>query len=115
MRQGALRLVALTGALFALWALLGQRPPSQASLLPLTFAHADHQEVNCVDCHHEFVDATPRGPCLECHAEDPAVAHLLETQFHDLCRGCHVERLAAGLAAGPTRACAACHTADEAP
>lgn len=115
MRQGALVLAALTATAFLLWALIGRIPATEASLLPLTFAHAAHQDVNCVACHHEFVDATPRGPCLECHAEDPAVAHLLETQFHDLCRGCHVERRTAGLAAGPTRACGACHTPDEAP
>lgn len=115
MRRGAVLCLGLTAALFLSWALAGRAPRSDATLLPLTFAHADHQAVNCVDCHHEFVDATPRGPCLECHAADPAVAHLVEVQFHDLCRGCHVERLAAGLAAGPTRACGACHTADEAP
>ena len=90
-------------------------PASEEPLLPLTFAHADHQAVNCIDCHHEFVDSTPRGPCLECHKADPSVSHLIESHFHDLCRGCHVERLVAGLDAGPARACAACHTADEAP
>jgi hypothetical protein len=108
-------LAGLAAALFGLWALTGLAGPTKASLLPLTFAHADHQAVNCVACHHEFTDATPRGPCLECHAQDPTVAHLIETQFHDLCRGCHLERRIAGLGAGPTRACGACHTADEAP
>jgi len=110
-------LIVLVGALIAalLWLFASAVPPEQEPLLPLTFAHADHQAVNCIDCHHEFVDSTPRGPCLECHKADAEVSHLIETHFHDLCRGCHVERLAAGLDAGPARACAACHTADEAP
>ena len=115
MRRAALQLIAGLAGLFLLWVGVGALRTTDAALLPLTFAHADHQAVNCVACHHEFVDATPRGPCLECHAEDPAVAHLIEAQFHDLCRGCHVERRIAGLAAGPTRACGACHTADDAP
>ena len=84
-------------------------------LLPLTFAHADHVSVNCVLCHHNFIDRTGAGLCLDCHKTDPAVNALIETQFHDLCRDCHVEKQAQGKAAGPTRACDACHTADDAP
>ena len=115
MRLGALLAFALLTAAFLAWVGARVLPGEPEPLLPITFAHADHQEVNCIACHHEFVDATPRGPCFECHKEDPQVAHLVEEQFHDLCRGCHVERHAEGLAAGPTRACTACHTADTAP
>ena len=115
MKPGALVTFALLVLVFLAWVSARLLPGDAEPMLPITFAHADHQEVNCVDCHHEFVDATPRGPCFECHKADPTVAHLVEVQFHDLCRGCHVERLAAGLDAGPARACIACHSPDDAP
>jgi len=84
--------------------------------LPLTFAHADHGGENCLDCHHNFADDTGRGPaCIDCHKNDPNIAAVIELQFHDLCRGCHMARRAAGEPAGPTRACIACHVADERP
>jgi hypothetical protein len=104
-------LVALGGAFL----LLREQRAAHAPLLPLTFAHADHGEVNCTRCHHEFVDATPRGPCIECHKQDPALARRIEADFHGLCRGCHLERQLAGLDSGPTRACSACHQGDSAP
>ena len=81
-------------------------------MLPLTFAHVDHTEVSCVACHHDFADDTGPGLCLDCHKRDPTVAHLIEEQFHDLCRGCHAELAAEGEAAGPLRACNACHVPD---
>lgn len=84
-------------------------------LLPLTFAHADHLEVTCVACHHNFLDDTGQGLCFDCHKTDRSVSHLIETQFHDLCRGCHVEKQLAGEDGGPLRACLDCHVADDAP
>ena len=84
-------------------------------MLPVTFAHVDHTTVNCVLCHHNFIDHTGSGLCFDCHKNDPAVSAEIETQFHDLCRDCHVEQQAAGEEAGPTRQCDACHTADDAP
>jgi len=84
-------------------------------MLPLTFAHADHLTVNCLDCHHNFVDDTGQGLCFDCHKTDPAINALIETQFHTLCRDCHVEKQHLKENAGPTRRCSDCHTADEAP
>jgi len=84
-------------------------------LLPVTFAHVDHTTVNCVLCHHNYIDHTGSGLCFDCHKTDPTVNALIETQFHELCWGCHVERQAQGEDAGPTRQCDACHTADDAP
>lgn len=82
-------------------------------ILPMTFAHNDHVGVACATCHHEFVDGTTGSSCINCHLTDPKVSGIVETQFHDLCRSCHVDEQAAGEPAGPTRACAACHLPDD--
>lgn len=102
---GAVRLVQLGQA-----ELRRDRP-----MLPVTFAHADHVTVNCVVCHHNFIDQTGSGLCFDCHKRESTVSALVETQFHDLCMGCHEARQAAGEDGGPTRQCDACHTADDAP
>ncbi len=88
---------------------------AQAPLLPVSFAHTDHRAENCVDCHHNFVDRTGTGLCFDCHERSAEVGHLLETQFHGLCRGCHMERQVAGEPHGPTRRCLDCHVADSLP
>ena len=97
---------------FHLWQ---QTLRAKAPLLPLTFAHIDHRTVNCVDCHHNYVDTTGQGLCLDCHKTDPAVAALIESQFHELCMDCHLERQKALEDGGPVRSCVECHTQDEAP
>ena len=83
--------------------------------LPMTFAHADHRAQNCIRCHHDFADHSGQGLCLDCHLRDPKLRAQLETQFHALCRGCHVEQLRLGHDAGPTRRCLDCHREDDAP
>ncbi len=85
------------------------------NMLAVTFAHADHVEQNCVECHHNFVDDTGTGMCFDCHKTDPEVADLIEEQFHTLCRNCHIEKQAAGEAHGPTRQCLDCHVRDDKP
>jgi hypothetical protein len=84
-------------------------------ILPMSFAHIDHVAVNCVDCHHNFIDDTGGGLCMTCHVTNQDVWPLLENQFHDLCRGCHAEKAAEGIAGGPPRQCMACHTGDDLP
>ena len=84
-------------------------------ILPMTFAHADHVAVNCVDCHHNYVDDTGGGLCMNCHVTDPRVWPLLQNQFHALCRGCHEEKAALGEDGGPPRQCMECHLGDELP
>jgi len=83
--------------------------------LPMTFAHADHRAQNCIRCHHEFTDRSGQGLCLDCHLRDAKIRPLLETQFHALCRGCHVEQRRLGNTAGPTRRCYDCHHEDDQP
>ncbi len=115
--------IALPGTLLVLmvlatligWSVAG---PARAirERLPLTFAHADHSDENCLECHHNFADATGRGPpCIDCHKSDASVAASIEVQFHQLCRNCHVTRRAAAEPAGPTRVCRGCHTPDQRP
>lgn len=89
--------------------LVRQRP-----LLPLNFDHGVHGEVNCLTCHHDYADRSPAPPsgdrtCLFCHKKTPALAPRIEEDFHQLCRGCHLERVQAVHAAGPVRACQQCH------
>lgn len=83
--------------------------------IPMTFAHQDHSAQKCIDCHHNYVDQTGQGLCLNCHLRDQDVSFKLEQQFHDLCRGCHEEKQLAGQEHGPIRSCVACHTEDHQP
>ncbi len=85
------------------------------TMLAVYFAHADHMDQSCIACHHNYVDDTGSGMCFDCHKTDQEVAALIETQFHDLCRGCHIDEQAAGHEHGPTRHCVACHIPDTQP
>lgn len=107
----ALLLIAL-GTAFSAWQKAAR---SAAPLLPVTFAHNRHTGIRCVTCHHNYVDHTGLGLCFDCHKNDPSVADKMESQFHELCWGCHVERQLEGEPHGPTRACNGCHEADDEP
>jgi Class III cytochrome C family len=78
--------------------------------LPLTFPHDAHREVNCLLCHHNWVDHTGAGSCISCHRE-PAVAGRRSAAaiFHVFCRDCHTELAQQGHKHGPTRSCGTCH------
>ena len=108
-------LTALAAAGGYAWSLWQKQLRAERPMLDVTFAHIDHRPVNCVDCHHNFIDDTGQGLCFDCHKTDPAVNALIESQFHDLCRGCHLDHQLAGEDGGPVRRCIDCHTADEAP
>jgi hypothetical protein len=84
-------------------------------LLPMTFAHADHRDVNCVLCHHNFTDDTGSGLCIDCHKTNVDIRAEIEPMFHTMCRDCHVSKHADGEDAGPVRQCKHCHTTDEEP
>ncbi|MEM9532307.1 MAG: cytochrome c3 family protein [Pseudomonadota bacterium] len=85
---------------------------SPAPILPMSFAHRDHTTVHCAECHHNFVDDTGHAPCMLCHVTDKELWPMLEEQFHDLCRGCHVKLAAHGEPGGPPRQCIGCHVQD---
>ena len=101
---------ALAATQFVRQAQLDARP-----MLPLSFAHVDHRSVNCITCHHNFVDSTGQGLCIDCHKTNPKVAARIEPMFHTLCRDCHREKHSQGDDAGPVRRCSDCHIADDAP
>lgn len=83
--------------------------------LAMTFDHQTHGKQQCIACHHNFVDKSGQGLCLECHVATKGLRLELEEQFHGLCMGCHEEKQAEGEKHGPIRQCLACHTADELP
>ncbi|MNO44823.1 Class III cytochrome C family protein [compost metagenome] len=92
-------------------ALVRERP-----LLPLNFDHQLHGRINCLTCHHDYADRSPAAPtgdraCIFCHKRTPALAERIEQDFHQLCRGCHLQKVQSIHAAGPVRACRQCHTA----
>lgn len=83
--------------------------------LPMTFDHQTHGKQQCIACHHNYVDKSGQGLCLECHVTTKGLRLDLEEQFHDLCMGCHEEKQAEGVKHGPIRECLACHTEDKLP
>jgi predicted glycoside hydrolase/deacetylase ChbG (UPF0249 family) len=88
---------------------------SPEPILPMSFAHLDHVTESCIECHHNYVDDTGNDRCMYCHVRDAEIWPLLETQFHDLCQGCHTEKAALGEEGGPPRRCSACHLGDDLP
>ena len=83
-----------------------------APTLPLKFAHVAHAEQQCVECRHNYEDDTGQGLCIDCHYRDPELAALMHDQFHDLCRGCHLEKALSQEDHGPLRHCEDCHQED---
>ena len=117
MKPSAWIIAGIIVAAGSLWALreFQHKLRVAAPMLPVTFAHKAHQAVNCIACHHDYVDNSGQGLCFDCHKSDPEIQALIETQFHELCWGCHVEKQAEGEDHGPTRQCSACHEADQDP
>ncbi|MBS0421710.1 MAG: hypothetical protein JSR66_28635 [Proteobacteria bacterium] len=86
-------------------------PPTQPDKIAVIFPHDLHTSVNCVTCHHNYVDHTGTTACIECHRS--ARKDLLrssESEFHTFCRGCHTQLALDGQPKhGPTRSCGGCH------
>ena len=86
------------------------QPAATPSLLPVYFPHEKHTTVDCVTCHHNFIDKTGVGSCLECHrSSQPNLTQSAEATFHTFCRTCHADLAQTTDKHGPTRACSTCH------
>ncbi len=81
-------------------------------MLHVNFEHTTHKEVQCVSCHHNFIDTSGHGICYHCHKYHAEVAVSIEEMFHTFCRDCHRETKTEGEAAAPVRQCGTCHNRD---
>jgi hypothetical protein len=88
-------------------------PISRPDRIAVNFPHDRHDAVNCVTCHHNFVDHTGTMACIDCHrSERPDLTLSSEATFHTFCRDCHTQLAVEGRHHGPTRSCSACHQAE---
>ena len=86
-------------------------PAARPSSIAVNFPHESHTSVNCIACHHNFVDHTGVTACVDCHRSQRAdLPQSSEATFHSFCRGCHTQLALESERHGPTRACSACHT-----
>jgi Class III cytochrome C family len=80
------------------------------STLHAFFPHEKHRTVNCITCHHNFVDATGAGSCFDCHRSSrPDLPQASEATFHRFCRDCHRNLAIERSKHGPVRECSGCH------
>ena len=86
----------------------------------VTFPHGMHADMlDCLRCHHDYVDGRnlldedeleatdPAIRCASCHAGDATVD--LKRAFHQQCIGCHHQERKAGLST-PPELCGECHS-----
>ncbi len=86
------------------------QPVMLPPIVHVYFPHEDHRTVNCVTCHHNFVDQTGAAGCLDCHrSARPDLRQSGEATFHVFCRDCHRELALQGQKHGPVRECGVCH------
>jgi len=88
------------------------REPFAARAVPLRvdFPHDKHRAVECVECHHNFVDRTGSGSCYSCHRSARADLKVgAEARFHDFCLHCHRDPRPAFERHGPVTGCSTCH------
>ncbi len=87
-------------------------PTSRPDVIPVNLPHEKHMMVNCVECHHNFIDRTGMTACIECHRSGRHdLRRSSESTFHIFCRNCHMQRAVEGAPHGPTRSCSDCHEA----
>jgi hypothetical protein len=85
----------------------------RTAALPLEFDHAKHRPVNCVACHHNYVDGRGFDSCINCHRGPPPTIKVgIEARFHDFCLDCHRHPAKSLLDHGPPSGCWACHRPD---
>ena len=86
-------------------------PATTPAPLPAYFPHEKHTTVNCITCHHNFVDKTGIGSCIDCHRSSRSdLPESAEATFHTFCRTCHTELAQTTSKHGPTRSCSSCHS-----
>jgi hypothetical protein len=86
------------------------QPATTPAVLHAYFPHEKHRTVNCIACHHNFVDKTGAGSCYDCHRGTRAdLPQAAEATFHEFCRDCHRDRALQGTKHGPVRECSGCH------
>ena len=74
------------------------------------FPHENHRTVNCIECHHNFVDKAGAGSCYDCHRGTRAdLPQAAEATFHEFCRDCHRTLARDQSKHGPVRECSGCH------
>lgn len=117
-RHSRLVLAIVAGSLVALLALMpggtaqALREPfvRRSEPLVLDFPHDKHRAVNCIACHHNFIDRTGADSCISCHRSSRADLRLgAEARFHDFCLGCHRDPPAYLTGHGPVTGCVTCH------
>jgi hypothetical protein len=83
---------------------------SSPSPLHAFFPHEKHRTVNCIACHHNFVDKTGAGSCFDCHRSTRTdLPQGPEATFHVFCRDCHRNLAIERNKHGPVRECSGCH------
>jgi hypothetical protein len=116
-RHSALVLALVLGFALTLFAplsrgiVLALREPltKPTTSLPVEFPHEKHRAVDCVLCHHNFVDHTGEGDCYACHRNSPTIKLEIEARFHDFCLGCHRDPPRGLKHHGPVTGCDTCH------
>ena len=87
----------------------------RAQPLMVDFPHEYHGTVNCIACHHNFVDRSGADSCIPCHrSERPDLLLGAQARFHTFCMDCHrAEDLPKDGSGkhGPVSECSACHRA----
>lgn len=85
-------------------------PAARPDIIAVSFPHDSHVSVNCVVCHHNYVDHTGTTACIECHRSTRTdLPHSSESTFHTFCRACHTQLALDHEKHGPTRSCSGCH------
>jgi predicted CXXCH cytochrome family protein len=88
------------------------REAPAGAALPLAFPHERHVAVNCIACHHNYVDRRGGDSCIACHRSARAdLVRGAEARFHDFCFACHRDGDRVAGRHGPVSRCQGCHPA----
>lgn len=83
---------------------------SRVNTISLDFPHGKHVAVNCLKCHHNYVDGRGFEGCVACHRSSRAdLKEGVEARFHSFCLDCHRHPPATFDRHGPVSGCATCH------